>query len=490
MKELLAADGSIYVHVDYRLVHYIFLLLVEIFGTEWFRNNIVWSYGGRGAKAISSQFPRNHDTLMVFAKEGSTYNRVYKNIEYNINNLPSHINLDIHGIPFKTSPRGDYTDESIRKLEKEGRILRNSKGNIRIKYPLEKKNSKVIEKKLVGDVWDDIPDMMHSPKQERLNYQTQKPEALIRRIIESATNKGDLVADFFCGSGTTMAVAEKTGRRWIGCDIGRWAIHVSRKRLLEIPKCKPFQILNLGKYERKHWQGSTFDQSTESSLSGKVYLEYISFILKLYRAQPLEGMRSIHGRKGNSVIHVGSVDIPVTIDEIDQAIVDSKYYNQENLHILGWEWEMGSNELTVKQAKTAGLKVKLLQIPREVMEVEKPDPSIRFVELAYLKTKLIRHRKRTVQIELQDFVIPNVEDSVSKLINKWSDYIDYWAVDWDFQNDSFNQGCVSYRTIHDRSLSLVSEKHLYQSPGSYKVIVKVIDIFGNDTSKIISLNLR
>nr|MBC8458298.1 site-specific DNA-methyltransferase [Deltaproteobacteria bacterium] len=119
---------------------------------------------------------------------------------------------------------------------------------------------------------------------EKVGYPTQKPEDLLQRVIDSSTNPGDLVADFFCGSGTTLAVAEKLGRRWVGCDLGRWAIHVTRKRLLGIESCKPFEILNLGKYERQYWQGITFGKAKGKHLTEQALYEYLAFILKLYGA--------------------------------------------------------------------------------------------------------------------------------------------------------------------------------------------------------------
>jgi adenine-specific DNA-methyltransferase len=503
MRDLLSGNGSLYVHIDYRLVHYVFCLLVECFGVGAFKNDIVWSYGGRGAKAISGQFPRNHDVLLVFAKGEPTYNRVYQDVLYDVSALPSHIKLEPDGRPFKTSPRGDYTDASVARLESEGRIYRTRNGGVRVKYHLERRGNQVIEKNLVGDVWDDIPDMMHAPRDERLDFPTQKPERLLERVIEAASNAGDLVADFFCGSGTTLAVAEKLGRRWIGCDLGRWAIHVTRKRLLSIPNCKPFEVLNLGKYERQYWQGVTFGDKKDQSVTEQKLYEYLAFILRLYGAQPVAGMAHLHGKKGKAMVHIGAVDAPVTIDEINQALDECVALKQTELHVLGWEWEMGlagpNNEVRKGSpmheiARQKGVKLLLLQIPREVMEqqaAEKGD--VRFFELAYFEAKISQPKKLTVQVELKDFATPNadlVPEDVRSKIKKWSDYIDYWAVDWDFQNDTFMQGWVAYRTRKERKLPLVSDPHTYEKPGKYRILVKVFDIFGNDTSQAFDVEVK
>src|SRR5438309_6038310 len=114
--------------------------------------------------------------------------------------------------------------------------------------------------------------------------------------ITACASKNALVADFFCESRTALAVAEKLGRRWIGCDLGRWGVHVTRKRLLGIKSCRPFEVLNLGKYERQYWQGVAFSAETDRPLNEQAIYEYFAFILKLYGAQPLAGMSHVHGK--------------------------------------------------------------------------------------------------------------------------------------------------------------------------------------------------
>ena len=219
-------------------------------------------------------------------------------------------------------------------------------------------------------------------------YKTQKPETLTGEIIRIATDPADLVADFFCGSGTTLAVAEKLGRRWIGCDLSRFAIHVTRKRLLEIEGCRPFEILNLGKYERQYWQGVTFGEQ-DTPITEQTLYEYLAFILKLYGAQPVAGLTHLHGKKGKAMVHIGAVDAPVTIDEISTAITECVQLRQTELHILGWEWEMGLYDLMIPEAKKRGMKLLLLQIPREVMEQQAVDKGdIQFFELAYLEVDI------------------------------------------------------------------------------------------------------
>ena len=371
---------------------------------------------------------------------------------------------------------------------------RDSSGNVTGKWFRTYVDPDEIQKgKFAADVWDDIKSYRAQGAQAT-GFTTQKPDKLLERVCGAFSKRGDLVADFFCGSGTTLAVAEKLSRRWIGCDLGRWGIHVTRKRLLGIENCKPFEVLNLGKYERQYWQGVTFGEQ-QGSPEQALY-EYLAFILKLYGAQPVSGMTHLHGKKDKALVHIGAVDAPVTIDEINQTLSECMLLRQRELHVLGWEWEMGlagpnndvrKGSLMHEIAKAKGVKLLLFQIPREVMEQQAADKGdIRFFELAYLEAVIKTPKKLTAEVALTDFVIPNSElipDDVRSKVRKWSDYIDYWAVDWDFRNDTFMQGWVAYRTRKERALTLVSDPHTYANPGKYRVLVKVIDIFGNDTSQ-------
>ena len=205
-------------------------------------------------------------------------------------------------------------------------------------------------------------------------------------------------------------------------------------------------------------------------------------------------MNHLHGKKGKAMVHIGAVDAPVTISEIDSATEECIRVKQKELHVLGWEWEMGLQDLVVQEARNKGVKLVLLQIPREVMEQQAADKGdVRFFELAYLDAAVRKPKMRTAQVTLKDFVIPNAElipDEVRSKVGKWSDYIDYWAVDWDFRNDTFMQGWVAFRTRKDRSLPLISDPHKYERRGRYRILVKVIDIFGNDTSQVLEAEVK
>lgn len=237
IRELLTADGSIFVHCDWRVSHWVRCLLDEVFGAQHFRNHIVWAYGqsARGAKAIARQFARNHDDIWCYSKNGAVHFRAAtRQKRYTAEQARrAGFRQDGDGRWYKTAPRGDYTDTSIERLAAEGRIQRTKTGSIRIKYFVAVEGGRIVENVPLGDVWTDIPDAMHLKEAEQTGYATQKPEALLRRIIESSSSPGDLVADLFCGSGTALAVAQQLNRNWIGVDQSEAAIATARARLLQ-----------------------------------------------------------------------------------------------------------------------------------------------------------------------------------------------------------------------------------------------------------------
>jgi hypothetical protein len=192
-------------------------------------------------------------------------------------------------------------------------------------------------------------------------------------------------------------------------------------------------------------------------------------------------MQHLHGKKGKALVHVGAVDAPVTIDEINACLAECQALRQTELHVLGWEWEMGLANLMIEDAKRRGVKLVLLTIPREVMEQQAVDKGdIQFFELAYLEVDIktgrdARLRAPTATVILKDFIIPNTElipEEVRTKVHKRSDYIDYWAVDCNFQNDTFMNGWVAYRTRKDRTLPLQCDRHSYNKPGTYAIMVK------------------
>jgi adenine-specific DNA-methyltransferase len=450
MRDLLSERGSIIVHLDWHIGQYVKVLMDELFGKTRFRNEIIWCYTGPGSPGMR-QFNRKHDNLYWFTKADKW---IFEDQNIRI-------------------PHHEKTKENFRKgLEGSGFVVED--------YELDAKG------KIPEDWWElAVASRYPIDGVKRTGYDTEKPWPLIERIVSGLTEESSLVGDFFCGSGTTAAVAEKLGRRWIMCDIGRYAIHTTRKRMLGIEACKPFVVQNLGKYERQYWQGVTF---TNRKNEQKPIYEYIKFILDLYHAEPITGCLWIHGKKGKNLIHVGAVDAPVTLSDIESAIDECKKMKQSSLDILGWEWEMGLHDVIQDIARTKGINLSLKYIPREVMDPRAVAAGdITFYELAYLEVDLSRNKHGEFVVELKDFVIPNhdlIPEEVRSKIKKWSDYIDYWSIDWDFNNDTFHNMWQSYRTRKDRTLLLKSDPHLYEKKGKHPIMIKVIDIFGNDTTRI------
>ena len=470
MKDLLSEKGSIYIHLDWRMNPLIKLMADEIFGSDNFRNEIIWSYFRYTAR--SNDFQRMHDNILKYSVTNKyTFNQLFE--EYQETTLKYH--------------KWEFDNDGKEFYWKRGRDIE--------PYKIYKS-----EGVSLNDVWK-LP-QIGPIGTERIGYPTQKPEGLLNRIIKASTNEGDLIADFFCGSGTTLAVAEKLNRRWIGVDIGRYAIHTTRKRFLEIEyskcisdadkkhgkKAKPFEILNLGKYERQFWQVKAFGKKDEK----QALYEYLAFILKLYSAEPISGSSHIHGKKGNALVYIGAVDSPVTIQEVTDALKETKEMAMKELHILGWEWEMGLNDAIQEVAKQMGVRLKLRIIPMDAIDPQASGTSdIKFFELAYFKTTM-ETKGLKIKVKLEDFVIPHtdlVPIEVKASIKKWSAWVDYWAVDFEFQNDTFNNGWTSYRTKQERKLKLTAD-YEYKIPGTYKVFVKIIDIFGIDTSQVYEIKIR
>jgi DNA modification methylase len=522
--DLLADGGNLFLHIGPSVSHNVRMVCDDTVGRNSFRSEIVWQRHDPHNDAVNNLGVVT-DRILWYGKGLKPYydHEVERDDlsesaeeEFSLLSLPDGSVINWKGNESKTGRRFKLDDATWKgtnpkkkfvwrgaqpspkrewMYDKEGMdaalasgelYLRNpSKGAARCRVRYLDENKGI----LLQDLWTEVGRVKGGS-----DYPTQKPERLLERIVRIGSREGSLVCDFFAGSGTTLVAAENTGRRWIGCDLSRWAVHITRKRLLDIEECKPFEVLNLGRYERQYWQGVTFGGTAEKPLVEQALYEYLAFILRLYGAQPVVGLAQLHGKKGKAMIHVGAVDAPVTIAEIDAAVDECSALKQSELHVLGWEWEMGLYDLMVEAAKKKQVKLRLLLIPREVMEeqaAEKGD--VRFFELAYLEADIKQPKKLTAQVVLKDFVIPNTElipEEVRSEVKKWSDYIDYWAVDWNFCNDTFMQGWVAYRTRKERKLALQSDSHTYEKAGKYRILVKVIDIFGNDTSQAFDVEVK
>lgn len=464
LRDLLAETGSIYVHLDVHRGPYVKILMDEVFGIENFRNEIAWYYYNKLHDSRKKLLPKAFDQILYYVKSKES-------------------NYTYHALKEKRD--NPVTKLKYRKVDGKIQNVIGEDGKA-VTY--------VSEERTVDNVWR-IRCLQPANKAEWVNYDTQKPVDLIERILSISSNPGDLVLDCFCGSGSSLIAAERLGRRWIGCDLGRFAVHMSRKRLLSIPNVQPFAVQNLGRYERQAWQAAEF--AAPGDLGEREAL-YRAFILDLYRATPVTGHTWLHGMKNSRMVHVGAVDAPVTLTDV-KAIAAELWRSVGSgkdtpglaaVDVLGWEFAFELNELARQVAAEARVDVTFKKIPREVLEkraVEQGD--IRFFELAALALD-VKSRKNKVTLKLTDFTIPpdDVPEEVQKAIKNWSQYIDYWAVDWNYKGDTFHNQWQSYRTRGNPKLQTAAE-YQYDEPGTYTVVVKVIDILGNDTTKALEVKV-
>ncbi|MBC8147339.1 MAG: site-specific DNA-methyltransferase [Bacteroidetes bacterium] len=510
MYYLLAEDGSIYVHIDWRVSSYMRLLLNDIFGNENFRNEVIWWYlwGGRG----KNQWNNKHDNILFYTKsEKWAFN--YLDV------------LEGHNL---------MTDGSKNRLNYKGAMV-----------TTKSKSSEIPEDKVLpSDTW--YIATINAMAIEKIAYPTQKPEALLERIIKASSNEGDLIADFFCGSGTTAAVAEKLNRKWISADLGRFSIHTTRKRMIGVQRelqgdgkdFRAFEILNLGKYERQFFM----DDLSNGKLKAKEDL-YVDLILEAYKAKRIEGHSTLHGSKAGRFVNVGPLDVPVTQSRLLDIFEECRQKLYTQVDVLGFEFEMGLTPQFIQELKEKGVAITLKYIPKDVFDkraVEKGQA--KFYDVAYLNTKE-KIKGKSITIELTDFVTHYTQDDIediqqsmragSKVVFKdgqivkitkdkngiinravltenWYDWIDYWAIDFNYEdkkeiikirnekdeieekwtgNYLFENEWQSFRTKKNPNLEFTCMPHEYKESGKYKVMVKVVDILGIDTSKIIEINI-
>ncbi len=514
LRELLTDSGSMYVHLDYHVAYYAKSVLDEVFGPERFINDVVWKR--QSAKGDVTQGARHmgriHESLFLYALSGNyIWNTIYT--QYDESYLDAFYRYtDPNGRRYRlsdiTAPGGAkaskgnpfyeflgvkrywrFSKETMQELYEQGRIVQTSPGTV----PAQKRYLDEMPGVPLQDLWLDIRPVQ-SQSSEALGYDTQKPEALLERVIKASSNEGDLVLDCFTGSGTTAAVAEKLNRRWIACDLGRFAIHTTRKRLLSIDNVRPFVVQNLGKYERQAWQAAEFGEQTE-----KRDLSYREFILDLYKARSITGYAWLHGIRSGRMVHVGGVDSPISVGDVTNIVTEFKRAvgtgkdapATNGVDVLGWDFAFELNEVAKQHAAQANINVRFMRIPREVLDkkaVEQGD--IKFFELAALSVEL-RKKKCDVTLTLTDFVIPpdDVPEDIQRAIKHWSQWIDYWAVDWDNKDDTFHNEWQTYRTRQNRELQK-TVAYKYPAPGEYTIVVKVIDILGNDTTKTLQVKVN
>jgi len=498
MRDLMHSEASIYVHCDWRVTAYIRLALDEIFGANNFRNEIVWLRTNAHNMATKG-YVRAQDTIyyatrgdrFIFNEEFTDYGeaqlgrykkdetgRLYTGRDLTFSGANPNRQFEWRGSKPPSHRSWGSSLEKLEELWSKGLILTKQDGSPRLdglKTYLDETRGKA-----VTTIWDDVG-RVGNTSAERLGYPTQKPEALLERILKTSSNPDDLVADFFGGSGTTAAVAEKLGRKWITTDLGKFGIHTTRKRLIQVQRelkaggkpFRAFEVLNLGRYERQVYLnvgGNLSAKKKEQALARKEQ-EFRDLILKAYRAEPLPEAGFFHGKTGGRLVVVGPINLPVGRLFVEEVVTESRKRGATRVDLLAFEFEMGLFPAALEEAKQKGIDLAPKTIPPEVFDrraVEKGQ--VRFHDVAYIEVtpRFDQKDKLTVAVELTDFsvyysqglaeaIAADLKEGKSEVVceqgkliklskdkegvitrdvltKQWTDWVDYWAVDFDYES--------------------------------------------------------
>lgn len=471
MKELLSERGSIYVHIDWHIGHYLKILLDDIFGKDSFINELVWCYTGPTNQ--KRNFPRKHDCVLLYSKTG--------NYIFNADNVR---------VPFvksnksggKTSFAGKKDELFLEKLDEKGKIPE--------------------------DWWADIADLgkVHS---EAVGYATQKPIKLLERIIKASSNEGDLVCDFFGGSGTTAAVAEKLGRRWITCDIGKPASLVMRKRFID-QEVNPFLYQSIGDYQKE-----AFHNNKKLRRVG----DLSQVVLGLFGALPFSpeqvSDRNFGYVKGTrNLVMVDSPNRLTTAATVRRAVEAKASLlggDWDKVIVLGWNFAFDISQAIEKYKNS---NVEVLVIPPDLLDkLSKKgfkkliaDKTVRFSSLQYLVVNPVEvtvngNGEDELDISLSNYVllspdnIPLDDKDKEKLQQVMEQdplsLIEYWSIDPDYDGDTFRSTWQDYRENVDNDsdpLHCVYSTRLHMPhKDERKVCVKAVDVFGFESQVILDV---
>ena len=500
MKELLSDTGTVYVHIDWHIDSYVKIMLDDIFGKDNFRDQIIWYYPG-GIKAVPHYFPRKHDCIYCYSKTNNyVFNNQRKGIEDN--SLYSRwikYSEDGETITYKNFPRTD-------KVKFDMYVKRFISQNKR-----EPKDEDVIyrfEGALVDDVWDDCPAVFRLLN-EKTGYSTQKPASLLERIIKASSNEGDLVCDFFGGSGTTAAVAEKLGRRWITCDIGKPASLVMRKRFID-QEVNPFLYQSIGDYQKE-----AFHNNKKLRRVG----DLSQVVLGLFGALPFSpeqvSDRNFGYVKGTrNLVMVDSPNRLTTAATVRRAVEAKASLlggDWDKVIVLGWNFAFDISQAIEKYKNS---NVEVLVIPPDLLDkLSKKgfkkliaDKTVRFSSLQYLvvnpvKVTMNGNGEDELDISLNNYVllspdnIPLDDKDKEKLQQVMEQdplsLIEYWSIDPDYDGDTFRSTWQDYRENVDNDsdpLHCVYSTRLHMPhKAERKVCVKAVDVFGFESQVILDV---
>ncbi len=500
MKELLSDKGTVYVHIDWHIDSYVKIMLDDIFGKDNFRDQIIWYYPG-GIKAVPHYFPRKHDCIYCYSKTNNyVFNNQRKGIEDN--SLYSRwikYSEDGETITYKNFPRTD-------KVKFDMYVKRFISQNKR-----EPKDEDVIyrfEGALVDDVWDDCPAVFRLLN-EKTGYSTQKPASLLERIIKASSNEGDLVCDFFGGSGTTAAVAEKLGRRWITCDIGKPASLVMRKRFID-QEVNPFLYQSIGDYQKE-----AFHNNKKLRRVG----DLSQVVLGLFGALPFSpeqvSDRNFGYVKGTrNLVMVDSPNRLTTAATVRRAVEAKASLlggDWDKVIVLGWNFAFDISQAIEKYKNS---NVEVLVIPPDLLDkLSKKgfkkliaDKTVRFSSLQYLMVNPVEvtvngNGEDELDISLNNYVllspdnIPLDDKDKEKLQQVMEQdplsLIEYWSIDPDYDGDTFRSTWQDYRENVDNDSDplhcVYSTRIAMPHKDERKVCVKAVDVFGFESQVILDV---
>lgn len=505
MKEMLSEKGSIYVHIDWHIGAYVKVVLDEIFGKENFRNEIIWKRGTvKGAKAVGNQFARNHDMILYYSK-GNDYVYHTQYLPYSEEYIKQRYTKDDNDGrgPYTDQAIGTRSEESLVEMAKDNRIFITSTGKRRVKYYLSEAKGIAMD-----DSWNDISEV-NSMAKENVGYATQKPEALLERIIKSSSNEGDLVCDFFGGSGTTAAVAEKLGRRWITGDVGKPAALVMRKRFID-QEVNPFLYQSIGDYQKE-----AFHNNKKLRRVG----DLSQVVLGLFGALPFSpeqvSDRNFGYVKGTrNLVMVDSPNRLTTAATVRRAVEAKASLlggDWDKVIVLGWNFAFDISQAIEKYKNS---NVEVLVIPPDLLDkLSKKgfkkliaDKTVRFSSLQYLVVNPVEvtvngNGEAELDISLSNYVllspdnIPLDDKDKEKLQQVMEQdplsLIEYWSIDPDYDGDTFRSTWQDYRENVDNDSDplhcVYSTRIAMPHKDERKVCVKAVDVFGFESQVILDV---
>lgn len=505
MKELLSKKGSIYVHIDWHIGAYVKIILDDIFEKDNFRNEIIWKRGTvKGAKAVGNQYARNHDMILYYSRSNDyVYHTQYlPYTEEYIKQRYTKDDNDGRG-PYTDQAIGTRSEESLKELEKDNRIFVTSNGKRRVKYYLSEAKGIALD-----DSWNDISEV-NSMAKENVGYATQKPEPLLERIIKASSNEGDLVCDFFGGSGTTAAVAEKLGRRWITCDIGKPAALVMRKRFID-QDVKPFLYQSIGDYQKE-----AFHNNKKLRRVG----DLSQVVLGLFGALPFTpeqvSDRNFGYIKGTrTLVMVDSPNRLTTAATVRRAVEAKASLlggDWDKVIVLGWNFAFDISQAIEKYKNS---NVEVLVIPPDLLDkLSKKgfkkliaDKTVRFSSMQYLvvnpvEVKTNENGEDELSISLNNYVllspdnIPLDDKDKLKLQQVMEQdplsLVEYWSIDPDYDGETFRSTWQDYRENVDNDSDplhcVYSARIKMPHKDERKVCVKAVDVFGFESQVILDV---